>query len=230
MLLVAGLFKIESPSGTPIAGMVLSAGAGANATSAVTDVDGRATLRLPASCGFEVVGTLPPHYQNLHIFGAAGVSSFQYTTYMGTRLEAAALARLAGVPHDSSRGCVVVGLDALVDPHGGLAPSNLAPAVGATAALDGLNESAAPFVLMGNLWPVRTRTISANSSSFVTFPNVAAARMAHGSATASPPVGQQCSVSPGFAAQPQPVRAYPDAVSVVSFICMRPNETRTVEY
>lgn len=231
MLLVSGLFKVESPSGKPIAGMALSAGEGANATSAVTDAHGLATLRLPASRGFEVIGMLPPHYQDLHIFGTAGASDFQYTTYMGTRIEAAALARLAGVPHDASRGYVVVGLDTLVDPHGGLAPSNLAPAVGTSAALGGLNESAAPFVLMGGLWPVSSQTISANSSSFVTFPNVAAAKTPEdaGTATASPPVGQRCSVSPGFAAQPQPIRAYPDAVSVVSFLCMGPAEPSTLE-
>ena len=189
-----------------------------NASAVATDTDGTAVLQLPALRDFVVRGRLAPRYQDLFIVGRAGRTRFNYTTYMGTRLEAAALARLIGVPYNTSRGYIVIGLDRLRDPSAGLAPSNLLPAVGSSAVVTGINGSA-PFVFAGGLWPMRGRTISPTSSSFVTFPGMAAA--SPGFASAVPPVGQVCEVSPAMTegTDAQAVRAYPDAVTVVSFVC-----------
>ena len=210
---VDGVFKIESPSGKPVAGMVLRSSL--NSTATVTDSNGEAVISLPPNQDFIVHGQKPPSYQELYIFGRAGSEPFNYTTYMGTRLEAQLLARLAGDPYDPSLGYIVVGLDALKDPDAGLAPSNLIPAIGATALVQGINGSAPAFVLDG-IMPVQTQTISSSSNSFVTFPNKVPGA---GVASAQPPAGQRCAISPGMGAQPQKVTAFPDAVSVVSFVC-----------
>merc|ERR1712224_106973 len=125
---------------------------------------------------------------------------------MGTRREAKLLALLIGVPYNASRGYIVIGMDRLVSPAAGLAPSNLVPAVGAEAVVDGISGSE-PFVFDG-LRPVRTRTLSAHSSSFVTFPNMEAGRA--GMAFATPASGE-CVISPAMSEQQhQQVIAYPD--------------------
>eukprot|EP00037_Helgoeca_nana_P020720 m.206885 g.206885 ORF g.206885 m.206885 type:complete len:277 (+) comp25373_c0_seq1:73-903(+) len=240
---VRGLFKIETVAGSPITGYTLAVIGGATAEAAasatcVTSVDGACSLMVAANATFVVRGQLPPRYQDLYIYGAAGSIDFNYTTFMGTRVEARAL----GVvyphlsPYSASKGMVVVGMDRLLDPHAGLAPSNLAPAVGASAFVRGFNSSGyGPWIF--DVLPQEGRRVTPKSSSFVTFPYLdpatgtagcahdsamapAAATVA-GTASATAPPGQVCLISPGFTAQAplQPVQVWPDAISVVSFIC-----------
>ena len=212
--LVRGIFKVESPLGSPVSGMSLMAADQPN-TTVCTDAEGKAVLSLPASRDFVIHGSRA-HYQDLYIIGNSGTApEFNYTTYMGSRREAEVLARLIGVPYNSSRGYIVVGMDSLLDPTAGLAPSNLVPAIGATSNVSGISGST-PFVFVDGILPVSARTISAKSSSFVTYPNM---EVNVGDASAVPPIGQRCVTSPGMTSQPLRVRAYPDAVTVVSFIC-----------
>ena len=211
---VSGVFKIESPFGSPVVGMVLTVLA-SNST-ATTDSHGIATLPVGAHQEFIVHGSKPPHYQDLYIFGSASDATFNYTTYMGTRLEARLLALLVGVPYNTSRGYIVIGMDDLINPAAGLAPSNLIPAVGTAAVVDGI-AGPSPFVFDG-LRPVDGSTVTNKSSSFVTFPNAVAG--VAGVASAVPAAGQRCVVSPGMSNRAQSVTAFPDAVSVVSFVCL----------
>jgi hypothetical protein len=227
---VNGIFKLESPSGVPVDGMSL-VNLSDEAPAEVTDSEGRAILVLQPDFDFVIKGTKPPMYQDLFIFGRTGSVDFNYTTYMGTRAEAEILARFIDEPYNASLGYIVVGMDNLRDPAKGLAPSNLEPAVGASALID-IPESGAPFIF--DLRPAEGNTITEKSGSFVTFPNVLA--NIEGVAVSIAPNGQECLISPGLQDQssPQAVVAFPDSVSVVSFICTSasamkaPNNGRSV--
>jgi hypothetical protein len=224
-----GVFKVESPFGTPVSGMALSLIEPIVSDQVVTGDDGRAILEIPPDSSFVVKGVKPPLYQDLYIFGVSPASNgssssspsflFNYTTYMGTRAEAKALAEVMGLPYDESKGYIVVGMDDLKDPADGLAPSNLIPAVGASSLLEGIDSSAEPFIF--DLRPTQGVMVTNTSSSFVTYPLMDTDEV--GTSFATPPTGQTCLISPSLTdlgAAGQKVAAYPDSISVVSFVCV----------
>lgn len=223
---VSGEFKVETPTGEPIVNMLLSVLSDdhEHTLSIMTDSSGKANLTFPPNQAFVVKGTHPPFYQDLYIYGTSGGRDFQYTSFMGTRKEAQALAALnADIPdYDPSTGYLIVGMDELEDPEQGLEPSNLVPAVGASSAISGLTTPSEGFLFAPRV--TFSSTITRASSSFVTYPNVQVG--VQGQAVAYRPednteTGNSCVISPGFNRQvpPQVVQAFPDSVTVVSFIC-----------
>jgi len=231
--LVSGEFKVESPAGEPIANMLLSILSDQQELanqSVLTNGSGVAYLTFPPDRAFVVKGTHPPLYQDLYIYGTSGRTDFQYTTFMGTRKEAQALAALnAEVPaYDPDTGYVIVGMDSLADPEQGLDPANLVPAVGASSAVLGLATPSGGFVFAPRV--TFSSTITEASTSFVTYPNVQVG--VQGQAVAYRPdnatesrrgkgTDNSCVISPGFNRQvpPQVIQAFPDSVTVVRFIC-----------
>jgi len=219
---VNGLFKVEGIFGGGVSGMSLSVISPTDCNStAVTDHEGKAMLAVTAAKGFIVHGTNLAGYQDLFIFGFAGAVHFNYTTYMGSRLEAKLLGHLAGLPYNASLGYIILGMDNIRDPVAGLAPSNLVGAAGATAIINGISGQP-PFIFEGvDPFPVQTSTITARSTSFVTFPNMVPG--VQGLADVKAPKGQHCVVSPGYVGPVrlmQQIESFPDAVSVVSFVCL----------
>jgi hypothetical protein len=227
-LVISGEFKIESPAGEGIAGMML------NVLSALpesryadvgvyakTDENGKASLSFPAYHPFVVKGTKAPDYQDMYIFGRTGSTDFQYTSFMGTRTETQAMAALsADIPaYDANTGYVIVGMDFLQDPDNGLEPSNLVPAVGATARVAGLATPYGGFIFDPTI--SFSTTLTNRSSSFVTYPNVQVGVEGHAEAFNASDMSEGCLISPGFNQQvpPQYIEAFPDSVTVVCFLC-----------
>ena len=247
-LKVAGEFKIEAPTGTGISGMSLAIWSDGGVdrldggSSVVTDENGQATLSFPPNQPFIVKGVKSPDYQDMYIFGTTGEADFKYTTFMGTRAEAQTLAALStDIPtYDATTAYLVIGMDTLKDPSDGLEPANLIPAVGARARVESLPTPYGGFIFDPTV--TYSTTITNTSSSFVTYPNVqtgvqgwAVAYKPSASAGASAPAGSSmtpqtdedqdyhntCTISPGFTRQvpPQVIEAFPDSVTVVSFLC-----------
>ena len=230
--LIAGNFKIESPAGAPIADMKLTllspqspankGGKKALSDSVYTDQEGKAKIFVEMNAPFVVQGTKPPDFQDMYIYGTSGGVEFNYTTYMGTRAEAQALAALSEMvpPYDASTGYLIVGMDTLRDPDAGLDPSNLIPAAGASALIYNVPTPYAGFIFDPAI--TASQTITNRSSSFVTYPNVGANVLGQAVAFNAEEVDKNtCTISPGFTSQipPQVIEAFPDSVTVVSFLC-----------
>jgi hypothetical protein len=177
-----------------------------------TDSNGRAVLALPSDTPFVVRGVKTPAYQDLFIFGVSGSADFRYVTYMGTREEAKVLARLIRHPYNTSLGYIVVGMDISVN------PPDLEPAVGASAFISGISGGK-PFIYNG-IKPEDGQTVLPTGTSFVTWPDMTPGEI--GQVSATPPAGQNCVVPNGQ--NEIQVQAYPDAVSVVSYLCQNKTE------
>ena len=83
---------------------------------------------------------------------------------MGTKLEAKVLALIIRQPYNDSLGYIVVGMD--IDEAG-----DLEPAVGASAAIEGIHGGD-PFIYKGGIWPAKGSDVVPNGSSFVTWPSM----------------------------------------------------------
>ena len=233
---VTGIFKIESPSGKPISGMTLVSvdnayvhpysisGSGWERTNE----NGTASLSMKANKFFIVKGSKRPIYQDLYIFGYAGKTDFYYTTLLGSKKEAKILANKINVPYNESRGYIVIGLDDMINPMQGLIPSNLEPAIGASVEIKGFHEEEGGEKMEGanpiifSPLPTEGNQIVEKGSSFVTFPNYEP--KIRGKSQVTPPPSSQCLISPGFYSEDvnyMPVYAFPDAVTVVSYICIK---------
>jgi len=234
---ITGSFKVESPSGEPIQGMELRHfpfDADLQNGAFVTDQEGKVNVTgfIPMH-NFVIQGVMPSYdsnletstYQKLYIYGRSSSTDFYYTTYLGTRAEARLISKLIDTPYNASNGFIVVGMDIMEDPHMGLEPSNLEPAVGATSTLSGLEQGGKPFVFAPGI--EIGSTIQPHGSSFVTYPNIVPG---NGKVTVnySPPsfssgALSQCGVSPGFAeslSDSQPIEVFSDSISVVSYVCI----------
>lgn len=229
--------KVESPTGELVDGMILSAG-GLEKWRTNKEGQVNVTVRDPLihanggeSDGFDFIITGKKElYPTLAIFGrvpgpdaSAVLSPFRYTTFIGTRAEQRALGAIIGLPYDSSLGYIVVGMDVMDDPALGLTPSNLSPAVGASAYIEGIESadgSDSAFVFAPG--PVGGHEVLPRGSSFVTFPNMVPGT--EGTVVVVPPDGMSCRLSPDVLASGDvvaAVQAFPDAVSVVSYVCVR---------
>ena len=240
---VTGKFKVETPSGEPIQGMLLrhypydTANFQQN-VSFVTDQEGMVDVTgfIPMH-NFVIEGVMPPYdtkislsskYQKLYVYGRSSSINFYYTTYLGTRAQAMITSKLVGTAYNASNGYVVVGMDMMGDPRMGLVPSNLEPAVGATSTLSGLQYGGEPFIFAPGI--ETGSTVQPHSSSFVTYPDVVPGN-GDVSVTYSPPSSLcgplcQCGVSPGFTephSETQPIEVFPDSISVVSYVCVKMN-------
>jgi hypothetical protein len=208
---ISGRFKVESPFGAPMQSMRLTDGL----NSATTDNNGVAILTCMKEGKFVVKGVPEDQskYQDLYIIGSA-LSSFNYTTYYGSRDEAKAVEKILNIKFDPTAGIVVVGLD--VSSDGSNQPESLQPAVGASAELEyaSATQQPTPFVYKG-LLPKFGAEILEGGQSFITYPNVPT------NTTVSERASPQCLLSPGL---PQPqeeliFEALPDSITVVSYIC-----------
>jgi hypothetical protein len=209
---VRGLFKVESPFDKPVEGMQLCVSnmtAGCVSDTVSTDSSGHAVLTLEPNKAFVVRGVKQPEYQDLFIFGVSGSSDFNYTTYMGTREEARVLARLIHRPYNFSLGYIVVGMDIRVN-------GELEPAIGASANISGISGGK-PFIYNG-IRPEDGRTVIPSGTSFVTWPDMSPGE--NGQVSVLPPLGMGCTVLPA-GKQHLRVQAYPDSVSVVSYLCQQ---------
>lgn len=236
---VTGMFKIETPSGEPIQGMVLrhypydATNYEYNAPF-VTDQQGKVNVTgFVPKRNFVIEGIMSPYdsakplsskYQKLYIYGKSSSIDFYYTTYLGTRTQAILTSKLIGIPYNSSNGYVVVGMDIMEDPHMGLVPSNLEPAVGATSTLSGL-QSGKPFIFAPRI--ETGSTVQPHGSSFVTYPDVTPGHgnvtVTYASSLSSCGSFCQCGVSPGFAEslnETQPIEVFPDSISIISYVCI----------
>lgn len=127
------------------------------ANSSTTDATGRATVSVMP--GVYEVSLEGPGARTHRVWGAAGQSDFEQITYMSPDMITGFVFQSLGLTDDPSMGILVVGLDT---------PS-LAPAVGATASIEG--EHGTPFVFAGNR-PTSGQAIPMGGQGFVTFPNV----------------------------------------------------------
>ena len=136
-----------------------------------------------------------------HLFGVAGEAAFTQTSYMSPDSVTLGVFGALGLVDDPTRGTLVVGLDT----------PTLAPAVGASAAIDSASD---PAFIFAGFAPQSGATIPAGGQSFVTFPNVAAGPV---NVSASLPAGA-CLPFPALSGDPG-IEVYPGEVSVVAFIC-----------
>ena len=136
-----------------------------------------------------------------HLFGVAGDAAFTQISYMSPDSVTLGVFGAVGLVDDPARGTLVVGLDT---------PS-LAPAVGASAAIDSASD---PAFIFAGFAPQPGATIPAGGQSFVTFPNVTAGPV---EVSASLP-GGACLPFPARSGDPQ-IEVYPGEVSVVAYIC-----------
>lgn len=212
---ISGRFKVETPFGKGV-DMTLSCGK----ESVRTDSDGVANFACLDAGRFVVKGVPSDSskYQDLYIFGTAQ-TAFNYTTFFGTRDQAKAVFRTLGIDFNVERGIAVVGLD--VSSDGSNQPESLEPAVGAGSALHysapNQNEEPQPFVYIGAL-PQFGAEITAQSQSFVTYPNVP---VGTSKVTATPTPTSPCLLSPGLPSPQQELdfQVYADSISVISYIC-----------
>lgn len=218
---VLGQLKIEEPTGKPIEGMLISLFTiNGNPpdldTEWFTDDSGMVNVTIPENSNFGLKGRKYPEFQDLYIYGSSRNFDFQYTTFMGSRLQAQLLANVISVPYNVSNGYIVLGMDFLEDVTKGYTPSNLKPAIGTSAYIAGIKSSPPvifdPRVEQGN-------SVLPHGSSFITWPDVASGTS--GQVRIQPAANQQCFVSPGLTstATAQPIYAFPDSVTVVSYIC-----------
>lgn len=201
----------DTPPAATVAATILVADPGAgggsagvtvtsNGTDAITDETGRATVDVKAAAAYEVV--LTKGDTRIHrVFGIAGEEPFEQITYMSSEMITSFVFNSLGLTDDTERGILVVGLDL---------PS-LAPAVGASAAID--LQSSEPFVFAG-IQPTFSDTIPETGQGFITFPNVEPGVV---TITVSYPEGS-CRVFPAETEDLQvPVTA--GEVSIIAYTC-----------
>ena len=220
-----GIFKIEAPTGEPVVGMALRVlePSGSEDTKYKTDDSGFANVTFeveeqPAT--FILQSSELPLYQNLYIFGILPreAESFQYTTFIGPRSEARLIGHIINLPYNKSNAYVVVGIDVLEDSSKGLQPSNLKPAVNASATMSGDIQYGDPFVFTPRIQQPGN-TIEKHGSSWITFPDVTPGEA---EIIVTPPDGNRCGISPGFIesfGQPMKIKTYADSITIVSFVC-----------
>lgn len=169
--------------------------------TATTDGSGSATLAVPADDTFSILLQRSDAIDHL-LFGPTGTEDFSYVTFMATQALVSGVSVMLGATIEEGTGVVVVGIDY----------DNLAPAVGASADLDG--EHGEPWVLtsagvsFGN-------TILPGAMGMVAFSNVQPGDV---NVSVTPPDGADCTAHPGGGEMPAaPVQA--DMVTVVTFHC-----------
>ena len=164
-----------------------------------TDEMGRATVDV-MSGPYEIALTRSDTRTH-RVFGVAGNEPFEQITYMSPEMITSFVYTNLGLTDDNERGIVVVGLDL----------PDLAPAVGASASLDGLSDDS--FVFAGNQ-PIFATEIPANGQGFITFPNVEPGTV---EVTVAYP-GGACRIFPAES-EAVPIEVTAGEVSVVAYTC-----------
>ena len=167
-----------------------------------TDARGECDVELAGTSAYQLVVT-GDSVLNHQLFGQAGTEDFTTISFVATPNLTRQIYSMLGISRDTSAGTVVVGLDT---------PS-LAPATGASAAIDADAELA--FVL-GSRLPEEGTTLVAGGSSIVTFVNVPPGPV---TVTATGASGTSCGVTPARSGNTHTIEAIADVVSVVTFIC-----------
>ena len=188
----------------PFTGQALQAvEVGHNGMRIPTDINGIAVLDIPAgpyAVTLDTPGT-PTH----RVQGVAGNVAFTQITFMGTEAITAQTVQALGLSRDLSKGFLVVGLDR----------PNLSPAVGASAALDVMYDTA--FVFAG-FAPSAGTSIPAGGQSFVSFPNAAVGEAQV--TVENSDGGQTCSVFPaGIQGEAGTVDLRAGEIAVIAFTC-----------
>lgn len=193
---VAATLRVVDPAtGNGSANVTVTAGD----SEATTDGQGRGTVTI-APGPYEIALTRSDTRTH-RVFGVAADQPFEQITYMSPEQITALVYNALGLTDDPDRGILVVGLDL----------PNLAPAVGAAAAID--KESDDPFVLTG-FTAVFDNEIPDNGQGFVTFPNVAPGSV---NITVTYPEGE-CRIFPAET-DAVPVEVTAGEVSVVAYTC-----------
>jgi hypothetical protein len=192
----SGRFKLLDPAtGRGVSNVTVSMGSQA----ALTDSQGEAELTIPE--GQYAVRMVKAGVRVHTIYGVSAGMDFQQVTYFSSEQITRLVFGSLGIQDDPTAGTVVVGLDL----------PNLAPAVGASAALDA--DSSPPFVLTQS-GAVAGNQINRGQLGFVSFPNVAAGPVA---VTVTFPTGQ-CAVFPAESGVEQMIVAAGE-VSIVAYTC-----------
>ena len=169
--------------------------------TATTDSSGSATLSVPADDTFSILLQRSDAIDHL-LFGPTGPEDFSYVTFMATQVLVSGVSAMLGATIEEGTGVVVVGIDY----------DNLAPAVGASADLDG--EHGEPWVLTSTGASFGD-TILPGAMGMVAFSNVQPGDV---NVSVTPPDGADCTAFPGGGEMPAaPVQA--DLVTVVTFHC-----------
>ena len=186
---------INAGTGGGYAGVTVSAGE----AQETTDTSGQASVPVPAGPYHVVLsaGDARAH----HVYGVADEDAFTQISYMSPDSVTMGVFGSLSIQDDPTRGTLVVGLD----------QPSLAPAVGASAAIDLASDPA--FIFSGFL-PTPGATIVAGGQSFVTFPNVEAGTV---QVSATMPEGA-CLPFPALGGELD-IEIHPGEVSVVAFIC-----------
>ena len=186
---------INAASNAPYAGVAVAVGDEA----VTTDSSGIASVMVAAGPYHVTLEASDARTHNL--YGVADESDFTQISFMSPDTITQQVFGSMGIVDDPTRGTLVVGLD----------QPNLAPAVGASAAIDVASD---PAFIFAGFFPQTGTTITAGGQSFVTFPNVEAGAV---QVSASLP-GGACLPFPALSGDPQ-VQVHPGEVSVVAFIC-----------
>lgn len=167
----------------------------------VTDSNGTAVLSAPADDTFSILLQRSDAIDHL-LFGPTGAEDFTYITFMATQTLVTGVSTMLGATIEEGTGVVVVGIDY----------DNLAPAVGASADLDG--EHGEPWVLTSTGASFGD-TILPGAMGMVAFSNVQPGDV---NVSVTPPDGADCTAYPGGGEMPAaPVEA--EMVTVVTFHC-----------
>jgi len=171
-------------------------------SSDVTGEDGRATVMVEATQPYSVRTTADDSMDHIYQ-GVAGTDNFEVVGFLVDRSTTNTVFSFMNVSQSSDKGIVVAALD----------ESDLSPAVGAAALLEGSSDDA--FIFAGSGMPQSGNTITQGGSSFVFFPNV---EVGNWSVEAFGMENMTCIAFPsGESTHSVSVEA--DAVSVVVFSC-----------
>ena len=194
---VSASIRVVDPSGgNGATGVTVSS----EYSEALSDETGVGAVVVLPSTSYEIALSIEGT-RTLRVFGIASDTSFEQITYMSPEMITSFVYNSLGLTDDPEKGILVVGLDL----------PNLAPAVGASAAINLTSDAA--FVFAG-FSATQTNTIPAGGQGFVTFPNV---EPGLAQITVSYPEGA-CQVFPAEAgALDVPVAA--GEVSVIAYTC-----------
>ena len=186
---------INAGTGGGYAGVSVSSGD----IDETTDASGQASVPVPQGPYHVVLsaGDARAH----HVYGVADENAFTQISYMSPDSITMGVFGALSIQDDPTRGILVVGLD----------QPSLAPAVGASAAIDVASD---PAFIFSGMFPTPGATIVAGGQSFVTFPNVEAGPV-QVSATM---VDGACLPFPALSGELD-IEVHPGEVSVVAFIC-----------
>ena len=168
----------------------------------VTDLSGQASFPLNPFSSYEV--TLQAEgYSPHHLFGELGDQDALQISFVSSDTLTSQVFSALGITPDANKGIVVIGLDR----------SNLSPAVGTKAELNGAYELA--FTL-GSFGPSLGQEVISGGGGFVSFANVEPGNI---DVLVEPVEGETCAIFPKNESTSFSIPVYAGAVSIVAYTC-----------